>query len=312
MTSSGYFGVMKKGRPAMAMLQRIERVLEASLVGAEAKGSPPKLGQAMRHAVFPGGARIRPQLCMAVALACGDDDPSLSESYGAALELMHCASLVHDDLPCFDDADLRRGQPSVHKAYGERLAVLAGDALIVLAFRTLVGCKPKHLERLPELTAMLDQSVGPPFGIVAGQAWECESHAVLAEYQRAKTGSLFTAATAGGAAAAGMDPFAWKTLGDCLGEAYQVADDIRDVVGDVSLLGKPAGQDQAHDRPSAATLLGLDGAVALFDRLMQQAIESIPACHGAAKLRGLVMQESQRLVPTEGPHKVERRSSLYS
>ena len=296
----------------MAMLQRIERVLEASLVGAEAKGSPPKLGQAMRHAVFPGGARIRPQLCMAVALACGDDDPSLSESYGAALELMHCASLVHDDLPCFDDADLRRGQPSVHKAYGERLAVLAGDALIVLAFRTLVGCKPKHLERLPDLTAMLDQSVGPPFGIVAGQAWECESHAVLADYQRAKTGSLFTAATAGGAAAAGMDPLAWKTLGDCLGEAYQVADDIRDVVGDVSLLGKPAGQDQTHDRPSAATLLGLDGAVALFDRLMQQAIESIPACNGAAKLRGLVMQESQRLVPTEGPHKVERRSSLYS
>ncbi|MGA1273957.1 MAG: polyprenyl synthetase family protein [Burkholderiaceae bacterium] len=296
----------------MAMLQRIENVLQTSLVAAEAKGSPPKLGQAMRHAVFPGGARIRPQLCMAVALACGDDDPRLSESYGAALELMHCASLVHDDLPCFDDADLRRGQPSVHKAYGERLAVLAGDALIVLAFRTLVGCRPKHLERLPDLTAMLDQSVGPPFGIVAGQAWECESHAVLADYQRAKTGSLFTAATAGGAAAAGMDPSAWKTLGDCLGEAYQVADDIRDVVGDASLLGKPAGQDQTHDRPSAATLLGLDGAVALFDRLMQEAIDSIPNCPGAPKLRGLVMHESQRLVPTEGPHKVERRSSLHS
>jgi geranylgeranyl diphosphate synthase type II len=296
----------------MAMLQRIEQVLEASLAGAQAPGSPPRLAAAMRHAVFPGGARIRPQLCMAVAMACGDDDPRLSESYGAALELMHCASLVHDDLPCFDDADLRRGQPSVHKAYGERLAVLAGDALIVLAFRVLVGCKPKHLNRLPDLTAMLDQSVGPPFGIVAGQAWECESHAVLAEYQRAKTGSLFTAATAGGAAAAGMDPLSWKTLGDCLGEAYQVADDIRDVVGDASLLGKPVGQDQTHDRPSAAALLGLDGAVALFDRLMQEAIDSIPNCPGAPKLRGLVMHESQRLVPTEGPHKVERRSSLHS
>jgi geranylgeranyl diphosphate synthase type II len=109
-----------------------------------------------------------------------------------------------------------------------------------------------------------------------------------------------------------MDPLSWKTLGDCLGEAYQVADDIRDVVGDASLLGKPVGQDQTHDRPSAAALLGLDGAVALFDRLMQEAIDSIPNCPGAPKLRGLVMHESQRLVPTEGPHKVERRSSLHS
>ena len=108
----------------MAFLQRIERVLEASLVAAQAPGSPPKLAAAMRHAVFPGGARIRPQLCMAVALACGDDDPRLSESFAAALELMHCASLVHDDLPCFDNADLRRGQPSVHKAFGERIGVL--------------------------------------------------------------------------------------------------------------------------------------------------------------------------------------------
>ena len=290
----------------MAFLQRIERVLEASLVAAQAPGSPPKLAAAMRHAVFPGGARIRPQLCMAVALACGDDDPRLSESFAAALELMHCASLVHDDLPCFDNADLRRGQPSVHKAFGERIGVLSGDALIVLAFRTLAGSRPKHLERLPAMLTILDDAVGPPFGIVAGQAWECESHAVLAEYQRAKTGSLFTAATVGGACAAGVDPAPWKALGDCLGEAYQVADDIRDVIYDEMVMGKPAGQDETLERPSAAQTLGLDGAVIHFDRLMARAIQSIPACRGATRLRGMVLQEAQRLVPTEGPYKVAR------
>ena len=100
---------------------------------------PPLLAAAMRHAVFPGGARIRPQLCLAVARACGDAHPALADAAAAAIELLHCASLVHDDLPCFDDAATRRGQPSVHAAYGERLAVLAGDALIVLAFQTLAA-----------------------------------------------------------------------------------------------------------------------------------------------------------------------------
>ncbi len=290
----------------MDFLQRIERTLESSLARTRQSGAPPRLAQALRHAVFPGGARIRPQLSLAVALACGDDDPRLAEGFAAALELMHCASLVHDDLPCFDDADLRRGLPSVHKAFDERLAVLAGDGLIVLAFRTLAESAVAHPERLPGLLSILDESVGPPFGIVAGQAWECESHAALAEYQRAKTGSLFAAATIGGAAAAGADPAAWHGLGDALGEAYQVADDIRDVICDSVVTGKPMGQDLALDRPSAALRLGLDGAVIHFDRLMQQAIDSIPECAGKERLRGLVLHEAQRLVPTAGPNKVDR------
>ena len=96
----------------------------------------------MHHAVFPRGARIRPRLTLAVAAACGEDAPSVSDAAGIAIELMHCASLVHDDLPCFDDADTRRGRPSVHRAFGEPLAVLAGDALIVLAYQTLAhGCR---------------------------------------------------------------------------------------------------------------------------------------------------------------------------
>ena len=150
-----------------------------------------------------------------------------TEAAGAALELLHCASLVHDDLPCFDAADTRRGRPSVHKAFGEPLAVLAGDALIVLAFQTLarVPCAPQRLAILPLTVA---QSVGVPSGIVAGQAWECEPQIDLAHYHRAKTGALFAAATVAGAASAGADAEPWRMVGEKLGEAYQVADDIRD------------------------------------------------------------------------------------
>jgi geranylgeranyl diphosphate synthase type II len=282
----------------MTLLPRIEHALEANLTVGMA-GGPPRLGQAIRHAVFPGGARIRPQLCLAVALACGDDAPRLSEGLAVALELMHCASLVHDDLPCFDNADLRRGRPSVHKAWGERLAVLAGDALIVMAFRSITQSASGRLDRLPAVLAWLDESVGPPSGIVAGQAWECEPSADLEAYQRAKTGSLFSAATAGGAAAAGAEGRLWFALGDHLGRAYQVADDIRDVIADSAWLGKPVGQDLLLDRPSATRELGLDGALAHFDALIQAAIDSIPPCPGAELLRNLVLSEARRLVPSE-------------
>ncbi|HEY5308446.1 MAG TPA: polyprenyl synthetase family protein, partial [Casimicrobiaceae bacterium] len=121
----------------MDSMARIESALSAAVASGEGLGCPPKLVAAVRHAVFPGGARIRPQLCLAVAQACGDDDPALADAAAVAVELLHCASLVHDDLPCFDDATTRRGRASVHSAFGERLAVLAGDALIVNAFQTL-------------------------------------------------------------------------------------------------------------------------------------------------------------------------------
>lgn len=281
----------------MKPLTRIEHSLAMAVSMGEAPGSPPKLAGAVRHAVFPGGARIRPQLCLAVAAACGDDDPVLSDATATAIELLHCASLVHDDLPCFDDAPTRRGRASVHYAYGESLAVLAGDALIVLAFRTLAAGAVQSPLRLPGLLAMIAGSAGTPFGAVAGQAWECEPRVNLSEYQRAKTGALFAAATMGGAQAAGVDPEPWRALGDWLGEAYQAADDIRDVSSDAWLLGKPVGQDAALLRPNAATELGLDGAIAYFDQLVGQAIATVPACPGADRLRALVRAESERLVP---------------
>jgi len=279
--------------------ERIDRVLMQVVQGAGADGGPPRLAQAIHDAVFPGGARVRPQLCLAVALANGDDDPALSEAFAASLELMHCASLVHDDLPCFDNAPLRRGLPSIHAAHGERLAVLAGDALIVLAFRVVVQARARHSHRLVSVLAHLEQSVAPPFGIAAGQAWECEPRALLQTYQRSKTGALFAAATAGGAAAAGADPGVWRGLGEALGEAYQVADDIRDVLRDAAELGKPAHQDELLDRPSAARELGLEGAFAAFDSLIAAAIESIPPCRGAVRLRAMVLKEGERLLPLD-------------
>ena len=283
----------------MKAITHIEQSLAAALALGEAPGCPPKLANAVRHAVFPGGARIRPQLCLAVARACGNDDPLLADAAAVAIELLHCASLVHDDLPCFDDAPTRRGRASVHWAFGESLAVLAGDALIVLAFQTLGLAGDKSPRRMADVLGVVAKGVGMPFGIVAGQAWESESRVSLTAYQRAKTGALFVAATMGGALAAGADSKPWCALGEWLGEAYQVADDIRDVMADPALLGKPVGQDVALGRPSAAIDLGLGGAIAYFEKLVQSAIDSVPECTSREAMRQLVRQESERLVPRE-------------
>ena len=281
----------------MSLMERTEHALSRHFEAACGTGAPPQLVQAMRHAVFSGGARIRPQLCMAVAVACGDDQPELTDAAAVALELMHCASLVHDDLPAFDDADTRRGQPTVHKAFGEPLALLAGDGLIVMAYRVLLlGAAGQH-QRLALLMDNLTRGVGLPAGIVAGQAWECETAADLSQYQRAKTGALFVAATCAGALSSGSDPAPWAALGDFLGEAYQVADDIRDVLVDASSLGKPAGQDALHERPSAARALGLEGAIAHFQSLIDRAGASIPVCACRDMMRQLVLREAERLVP---------------
>lgn len=294
----------------MKTTTHIEQALAAALALGEAPGCPPKLANAVRHAVFPGGARIRPQLCLAVARACGNDDPLLADAAAVAIELLHCASLVHDDLPCFDDAPTRRGHPSVHKAYGESLAVLAGDALIVLAFQTLGVAGGQSPKRMAQVLGVVAKGVGMPHGIVAGQAWESESRVSLVDYQRAKTGALFVAATAGGAIAAGADPQPWVALGEWLGEAYQVADDIRDVMADPALLGKPVGQDVALGRPSAAIDLGLGGAIAYFEKLVQSAIDSVPECTSREAMRQLVRQESERLVPREACDKFRHVDDL--
>lgn len=283
----------------MDPVSRIELALEEALVSARGPGCPPGLRQAMHYAVFPGGARVRPRLCLAVAWACGDGDPASSDAAAAAIELLHCASLVHDDLPCFDDSPTRRGRPSVHSAFGERLAVLTGDALIVLAFEILgrrIAASPRAIS---EVMATIAASVGTPTGICAGQAWECETEIDLAEYHRAKTGALFIAATVAGAQSVGAPCEPWRLVGERLGEAYQVADDLGDATGMRQDLGKPIGLDGAKGRPNAALQLGVLGAVHRLKDLVASAVEAVPACPGAPQLRALIAAESHRILPDE-------------
>ena len=294
----------------MSPIKHLDRALEQALKSHESMRGPPLLSKAIRHAVFPGGARIRPQLTLAVAHACGNDDPQLSIASAISIEMIHCASLVHDDLPCFDNADMRRGQTSVHKEYGERLAVLTGDALIVMAYETVAAASRRSSHRLAPIIKTISQGVGAPFGIIAGQSWECEIQANLSDYQRAKTGALFAAATSSGAQAAGADAETWKSLGEWLGEAYQIADDIRDVLGDTQFLGKPAGQDREHHRPSSAKELGLNGAVEHFDLLVGKAVSSIPNCMGDKALKKLVAFEAERLLPSSWFERGERHIAI--
>jgi geranylgeranyl diphosphate synthase type II len=281
----------------MDALALIEAELTGAMLRAEANGAPPKLASAMRHALFPRGARVRPRLAIAVAAACGATAFAPAIAAGAALELLHCASLVHDDLPCFDDASLRRGKPSVHAAFGEAIAVLAGDALIVLAFQTLAhGCMADQT-RLAPLTLIIAQAVGMPSGIVAGQAWESEAQIDVARYQRAKTGALFAGAAMAGATAAGQPADPWRGLGEALGDAYQVADDLCDAAGSLAESGKLPGRDAAKARPSMVRERGIEGALDYLDQLADAAAASIPPCPGRAGLQALMIQEAKRLVP---------------
>jgi geranylgeranyl diphosphate synthase type II len=281
----------------MDAAERIERALEGALARTAGVGAPPKLVSAFRHAVFPGGARIRPQLALAVAAACGDRRPALADAAAASIELLHCASLVHDDLPCFDDADTRRGRPSVHRAFGEPLAVLAGDGLIVLAFETLALAGAREPGLLAPLISVLARAAGAPNGIVAGQAWESEPEISLAAYQQAKTGALFAAATVSGATAAGVPGEGWRMVGEFLGEAFQVADDLLDALASADAIGKPVGRDAALGRPNAVLQLGVQGARERFEELVAESVASVPDCPGRDALRAQIANRATRLLP---------------
>lgn len=287
------------GRRFMEAVARIEICLEEAIDFITALPCPPKLAKAVHYSVFPGGARVRPQLCVSVATACGDAENAIADRAGAAIELLHCASLVHDDLPCFDDADIRRGRPSVHSLYGEPLAVLCGDALIVEAFNTLQRACVNAPERLGPLVACIAASVGMPSGIVAGQAWESEDEINVHQYHRAKTGSLFVGAVTAGAIAAGADPKPWRPLGQFIGEAYQMADDLQDAVGSIEECGKPINQDTAHVRPNAVSAYGVQGVMARLKQTIGNAVDSIPDCEGGDELRGLIVAQATRLVPSK-------------
>lgn len=298
--------------------ERIEAALKRAMRHIETPSTPAGLRAAMRHAVFPGGARLRPNLCLSVAAACGSHstesrsaesraDPDLHPEVladamadvASALELLHCASLVHDDLPCFDDSALRRGRPSVQAAFGEELAVLAGDGLIILAFEVIASARLSPVA-VPRLIRCVTRGVGASGGLVAGQAWESESSVGLRTYHQAKTGALFEAGARAGAILAHADACradAWAEFGTRIGEAYQVADDLRDTLDDEANLGKPVGQDMAHNRPNACMALGIDGALERLRKLLDQAVGAMPDCPHPERVVDWVEGLGARLYP---------------
>lgn len=271
---------------------RINAALHTSIAAVAGPACPPRLADAISYAVFPGGHRIRPRLCLAVASAHVGSDPVVVDAAMSSIELLHCASLVHDDMPCFDNAETRRGKPAVHAEFGEPLALLCGDALIVLAFQTLAHAAVTAPMRASRLLRIVSNGVGAPNGIVAGQGWECEQDVPLKEYQRAKTGVLFAAATMAGAAAAGVDHEAWGILGQRIGEAYQIADDVLDRFGDPDVIGKPVGQDELYGRPNAVSELGVAEATRQLRQVIEEAVESVPDCPGRATLKKQIEHEA--------------------
>lgn len=278
--------------------------------------SPPEgLHRAMWHAVFPSGKRIRPRLLLTVAAACAADgaEMELAMAAACAVELVHSASLVHDDLPCFDDASLRRGRPTVHKQYGEALAVLAGDALLTLAFESLADSPPRLARRALRIVRLLGQATGSREGIIGGQSLEQDAAPtgaagvkdsmlpdVLGRYHAMKTGALFRLAAEAGATAAGAtDCSAWGDVGQCLGLAYQLADDLCDAVGAPSAAGKPVRRDAELGRPNAAVLVGEDYSRARLAALVAQALARTDELAAEPKpLRQLIAELSTHFIRT--------------
>ena len=278
--------------------RRIEDVLERVLRGADVvPGSvtelvteltPVALHDAMRYAVLGGGKRIRPLLAYAAGEFV-DADPVHVDAAAAAVELIHAYSLVHDDLPCMDDDDLRRGKPSCHVAFGEATAMLAGDALQSLAFAVLGGTPTRASG---SACAMLGFAAGAP-GMAGGQAIDLANTGgalTLPELQtmhRMKTGALIRAAVQLGAAfgrpLAPEEKTALDAFADNAGLAFQVVDDVLDVEGSAAALGKTAGKDAVQQKPTYVSLLGLAEARRHAEALREQARAALAPCRGGAR-----------------------------
>ncbi|MCC6202224.1 MAG: (2E,6E)-farnesyl diphosphate synthase [Gammaproteobacteria bacterium] len=261
--------------------QRVERALEHWLPPADR--SPTRLHEAMRYAALAPGKRLRPTLVYAAGGALGAA-PELLDAPAAAVELIHAYSLVHDDLPAMDDDDLRRGRPTCHKAYDEATAILVGDGLQTLAFEVLAqGPACDDATRVAMLATLATASGSA--GMVGGQALDLAATgqrlalAALEQLHLCKTGALIRASIRLGvlAAGAGATPIATQLdhYGRCLGLAFQVQDDILDVVGDTAVLGKPQGSDEDNDKSTYPALLGLEGARAAAEALHAEALANL-------------------------------------
>lgn len=270
-------------------IERCNRFITAAIERRERQA--PSLADAMRHATLDGGKRMRPLLVYAAGTTLGAA-PATLDAPAAAIELVHAYSLVHDDLPAMDNDALRRGKPTVHVAFGEANAILAGDALLTLAFEVLTE-SPSPPATLLAMVKDLAQAAGMQ-GMVAGQAIDLAAVGQAATAQPmdaeqlrrmhgAKTGALIRCAVRLGALAADADEATQEQLdafASALGLAFQIRDDILDVEGDPQLIGKTVGKDSANHKPTYPALLGMDASHQLLEQLVQQmhhALDRIPA-----------------------------------
>ena len=277
-------------------VQRAEAALERVLPPA---ATPPAgLHEAMRYAVLGGGKRVRPLLVYAAGEVV-DAPTGALDAAAAAVELIHAYSLVHDDLPCMDDDALRRGKPTVHVAYGEATAMLVGDALQALAFESVCTALSAGApaEGVVRMNAELAQAAGS-LGMAGGQAIDLDAVgrqldlAALEDMHRRKTGAMLRVSVRLGAlcgpALAPRHLAALTRYGEAVGLAFQVVDDILDVEGDAATLGKTAGKDSAHDKPTYVSLLGVAESRRMANALLDEARAALePLGPSARRLREL-------------------------
>ena len=252
-------------------LPMVEKALDRLI---SPKAHPALIHQAMRYSLLAGGKRLRPILCLAAARAAGGSE-TLALPSACAVECIHTYSLIHDDLPCMDDDNFRRGRPTNHRVFGEAVAVLAGDGLLTEAFASVARTKPNRRYSPADLVKELAHASGS-LGLIAGQILDLDSEKKriplkkLVEIHRAKTGALITTSLRLGAMSAGAKPELIRHLtrfGQALGLAFQVIDDILDITSTKEKLGKSIGKDQSSGKATYPRLLGLDGARREADRL---------------------------------------------
>ena len=271
----------------MNMQERLtaDKVLVEQALREVFQGQTPRadLYDAMNYSLLAGGKRIRPILTLECCRLCGGTD-SGALSLACAIEMVHTYSLIHDDLPCMDDDDLRRGRPTNHKVYGEATAVLAGDGLLTAAFETALGAGAYlPAQQVTQAIECLAAAAGPA-GMVGGQALDMagEGHALtladVEELQKLKTGALISAAAELGVIAAGggeEQRLAVRTYAQKLGLAFQIRDDMLDVAGDAQEMGKPTGSDVRGEKTTFVTLKGLEECGRLVEKLTAEAQQAL-------------------------------------
>jgi geranylgeranyl diphosphate synthase type II len=249
----------------------------------------------MRYSVFAGGKRIRPILCLEAA-SMFSENPVAAVSTGCALEFIHTYSLIHDDLPALDNDDFRRGKPTCHKVFGEAIAILAGDALLTLAFQTLAFV-PVEPQRRLNILATIAQAAGTDRGMIGGQVADLEAEkkapdvGTLEYIHRSKTAALIRASIVAGGIAGGAtneDVERLRRFGENIGWAFQVVDDILDVEESSAVLGKTAGKDQAQQKATYPALFGILQSRDIAADLAAKALSELD-CYGerATRLREL-------------------------